>query len=143
MRTGGESGGRGPAQARSGARPSYELALTVGGMNIERAGLLAGEQEHQGGGGGGGWASADDEVVEVVGHGAHQGEEMKRSIGALRLTVMAYFLISGGPFSIESIVGAAGAPPSPLLYIFIYFIFFDQILKYEIYNLFIFIYSFS
>jgi hypothetical protein len=99
------------------------LALTVGGMNIERAGLLAGEQEHQGGGGGGGgggWGSPDDEVVEVVGHGAHQGEEMKRSIGALRLTVMAYFLISGGPFSIESIVGAAGAPTSPLLYLFIY-----------------------
>lgn len=125
MRTGGESGGRGPAQARSGARPSYELALTVGGMNIERAGLLAGEQEHQGGGGGG-WASADDEVVEVVGHGAHQGEEMKRSIGALRLTVMAYFLVSGGPFSIESIVGAAGALTSP----FIYLLFFDQIFIY-------------
>jgi hypothetical protein len=121
------------------------LALTVGGMKIERAGLLAGEQEHQGGGGVGGWASADDEVVEVVGHGAHQGEEMKRSIGALRLTVMAYFLISGGPFSIESIVGAAGAPPSPLLYLFIYLfkLFLYQIFKYEIYNLFIFIYSFS
>jgi hypothetical protein len=87
-------------------------------MKNEGAGLLAGEQQ---GGGGGEWGSPDGEVVEVVGGGAHHGEEMKRSIGALRLTVMAYFLISGGPFSIESIVGAAGA--ASLICYYIYYCF--------------------
>jgi hypothetical protein len=75
-------------------------------------GLLSGQETLHGGGRSDEWSGTTEEVTVVFG-GDHRdssggGGDMKRSIGALRLTVMAYFLISGGPFSIEDIVGAAG-----------------------------------
>ncbi len=39
--------------------------------------------------------------------GAGEGTS-KRSIDALTLTFLAYFLISGGPFAVEDLVGTAG-----------------------------------
>jgi amino acid transporter len=44
--------------------------------------------------------------------GGSRGNEDNRKMGTLHLTLVAYFLICGGPFSIEEAVGAAGPLPS-------------------------------